>query len=273
MSGETVRIAVVADIHHGPDRGTQKGSDALHRLAQFKGFVAYEEPDAVVDLGDRVSAQDPVEDRAGEAEVAAVFARMEVPVHHICGNNDVRHLSVADNEALLGQSLAHEVADYGGWRLVLWRADARSRDGYFLPPSDIAWLAEVVEAADRPVAVMCHLPVSGHRLATNYHFESRPEAATYAEAQQVREVLAAARVPLVVVSGHVHWNSLTVLSGQPHITLQSLTETFTTAPVSAGAYGMLTLSEQLIGWRVFGEDPFAVELGTAATAHRWLKPE
>ena len=119
-----VRIAVVADIHHGADSLTKRGSTALGLMADFARFVAEAKPDAVVDLGDRISDVDTETDRRLEAEVAEAFRAINVPVHHICGNHDRDHLTVADNEAILGQALGHATLDIGAWRIVLWRGFA-----------------------------------------------------------------------------------------------------------------------------------------------------
>jgi glyoxylase-like metal-dependent hydrolase (beta-lactamase superfamily II) len=49
----TLRLALVADIHHGTDHFTKKGSTALGLMQEFARFVADAKPDAVIDLGDR----------------------------------------------------------------------------------------------------------------------------------------------------------------------------------------------------------------------------
>ena len=50
-------------------------------------------------------------------------------------------------------------------------------------------------------------------------------------------------VPVVWLAGHVHWNTVTLVDGIPHVTLQSLTETFTTHPEPAAAWGLLELGD------------------------------
>jgi len=268
----TVRLAFVTDLHHGSDDETRRGSEALDSLARFKAFVAYEMPDAAVDLGDRITGEGD-DDAARAAEVAALFARLKRPVHHICGNHDVKNLSVADNEAILGQSLAHQCADYGGWRLVLFRARARRRKGLFrLKDGDLDFLADTVRHADRPLVVASHIPLTGQSVAENVYFAKKPERAHYQEAAALRSVLLGAKVPLVAISGHVHWNSLAFVSGQPHITLQSATDSSATHPVGAGAHAMLTLTDETIYWRVYGESPFAAEVSVQSAGRRWWTP-
>ena len=87
----------------------------------------------------------------------------------------------------------------------------------------------------------------------------------------MRAVLRAAQVPVMWLSGHVHWNTVTVADGIPHFTMQSLTESFTTSPEPAAAWALLQLDDA-IDLRVFGRDPFAITLDAASTQRRWLTP-
>jgi Icc protein len=267
------RIAIVTDIHHGADEFAKKGTAALGLVAQFASFVAEQAPDFSVDLGDRISDVSRDADFVLEQEVAQALAAVPGPLHHVCGNHDRQHLSVAENEAVLGQALGHSTIDTGGWRIVVWRADNRlhSGAGFVLNEPDLLWLADVVLGADRPLAIISHIPVSGHSQTGNYYFENNSTLATYGDADRVRALLRMAAVPVIWVSGHVHWNTLTMLDGIPHFTLQSLTETFTTYPEPAGAWALLELGET-IGWTVHGRDPFHVRLDAATCGRRWVAP-
>ena len=269
----SLRIAIIADIHHGEDHFTKMGSTALPLLAEFRRFVADARPDLVVDVGDRISDRDHDTDLRLEREVAEALKPITQPIYHICGNHDRDHISVAENAAILGQSLEHQTVDVGGWRLVLWRADSliRRPGGFVLTEADLLWLAGVVRAADRPLLIMSHVPVSGHSQIGNYYFERNPAGSTYPGAERARAVLRAAKVPVAWVSGHVHWNTLTVVDGIPHFTLQSLTESFTTHPEPAAAWTLLELDQSIL-LRVLGNDPFEARLDTGSTARRWITP-
>lgn len=269
-----LRLCLVADIHHGQDGFTKKGSAALDLLAGFTAFANDIRPDAVIDLGDRISDVDTATDMRLEREVAEAFRAIEAPVHHICGNHDRDHLTVAQNAEILGQPLANQTIDLGDWTLALWRADSKIHrpGGFVLTETDLLWLAGVVRQATKPLAIFSHVPISGHSQAGNYYFERNPDASTYpGGAERARAILSTARVPVCCFAGHVHWNTLTIVGGQPHFTLQSLTETFTTHPEPAGAWALLELSDR-IGWKVYGKDSFRTELSAADTARRWITP-
>ena len=76
---------------------------------------------------------------------------------------------------------------------------------------------------------------------------------------------------IAVVSGHVHWNQLHFMDGIPHISLQSISETFTTHPHPAGAWGLLELSDTL-NLEVAGRQPIKLTLPLKQMTDHWLPP-
>jgi predicted phosphodiesterase len=268
-----LRVAFIADIHHGNDQMTKRGSTALGLVEEFRAFVEKTNPDFVVDLGDRISDIDRATDLELEREVAEALKPIRQPLYHVCGNHDREYLSVAENEEILGQTLRNETIDIGEWRLVLFRADSKiyRPGGLILNEADLLWLANVARTADRPLLIVNHVPISGHSQIGNYWFEANPDSSTYFGADRARAALRLARVPVVWVSGHVHWNTLTQIDGMPHFTLQSLTESFVTSPEPAAAWTLLELGEE-IALKVFGRDPFEAKLSRARLAQRWITP-
>ena len=270
----TIRLAIVTDIHHGAPSTAKRGDMALPLMPEFARFVKDNGATHVLDMGDRISDQDRDADLRLEAEVADAFREVAAPVWHINGNHDRDHLSVADNEAILGQSLGHEVHDVEGWRLVLWRADSRihrspAHRGFQLQEQDLVWLARTMQAADRPTLVVSHVPLSGHAQTGNYYFQNNPDLSTYPTSERARAALSMARVPVVCLAGHVHWNTVTCVDGITHLTQQSLTESFTTGGEAAGAMGILELGDT-VNWQVVGDDP--ITHGFRPQARRWTPP-
>lgn len=265
------RLAIVADIHHGAPSHTKRGDAALDLLADFARFAADAKADAAIDLGDRISDIDRATDLRLAAEVAEAFRAVSAPRHHVDGNHDLAFLEPEDNAAALGRNAGHQTLDLDGWRIALWRADARIRRepgaaGFRLSEPDLLWLSRTVQAADRPLLIVSHVPLSGHAQTGNYYFEENPEVSAYPETPRIRAALAQARVPVVCLAGHVHWNTVTTVDGVTHLTQQSLTESFTTEGEPAAAMGLIELGETL-RWRVEGRDPIAVEITPRAA--RW----
>lgn len=270
----TLRVAVLTDIHHGKPSTAKRGDAALSLMDEFTRFVNDSGASHVLEMGDRISDEDRDTDLVLSAEVAEALRAVNAPIWHLNGNHDRDHMTVADNEALLGQSLGHEAHDLGGWRIVLWRADSRIRrgdegSGFVLPETDLVWLARTMQATDRPTLVVSHVPISGHAQTSNYYFHNNPASSTYPTGDRARAALALARVPVVCLAGHVHWNTVTTVDGITHLTQQSLTESFTTAGEAAGAMGLIELSDT-VSWEVVGADPF--RFAFRPSARRWTPP-
>jgi hypothetical protein len=260
---DAIRLAVVGDIHHGPPTRTKRGDRALPLLDGFLAAVRRDKPDLVVDLGDRISDVDPQTDRRLMREVGEAFSGLGVPRVHLLGNHDMHFIDRAANEEALGGSLAHEVREIGPWRIVVFQPTvAIDRETGFNPiaEADLAWLADKLALSASPTLVLSHGPVSGHLMTGNYYFEGRHAFSTYPNADAVRAILDRTPAPLAWLSGHVHWNSLMQVDGIPHMTVQSLTESFTSGGEAAGAFSSLTLSADGIELAVAGADPFQLRL-------------
>lgn len=273
-----LKIALVTDIHHGKDMEAKKGQSALPLLAEFARFVESHQPDLVLEMGDRISDEDPETDLVLERQVSAAFEpiRKLAPVRHILGNHDRDFISIAANEEIFGQSFASTTMDVKGWRIVLWQADTliRRPGGFNCPQSDLDWLEATIAAADRPLLIVSHVPVSGHSQIGNYYFQNNADLSTYPQSEAIRAILRGSKVPTAWVSGHVHWNTLTVVDGVPHLTLQSMTESYVMAAergagAPAGAFGLLSLCDSQLAYHVFGGDPFHVTLPVSPMAQRW----
>lgn len=267
----SARLCIVTDIHHGNPSFSMAGPAALSLLEDFRRFVADAKPDAVLDLGDRIADESREKDIVLAREVAEAFAPIAARRFHLDGNHDRDNLDLSDNDAILGRTAGNETVDIGDWRLVVWRADPTfvRPHGFNLRDTDLGWLAATVSRADRPLAIVSHVPVSGQSQVGNRWFHNNEPYATYPTAERVRGVLRQTSVPIVWISGHVHWNTLTLVDGIAHLTLQALTETFTTAGEPAGAFALLELSDDVL-WRVHGRDSFSWSTKASALARRWL---
>ena len=268
---------LVADIHHGPPSGSKAGGAALPLLNGFVDGVnalpPEQRPDLVVDLGDRINDLDRERDLERLSEVAAVFGRLEVARVHLFGNHDVVHLDAEDGARVLGGTTVSHSLEFGDWQLVFWRARAGlEASGFRFDPEDLAWLEATLGASRKTSVIFTHAPFSGASMLGNHYFEAYPEYAGYADAGRARGIVARHDVGLCV-AGHVHWNTLSTVDGTHHVTVQSLTETFTTAPHPAGAHALLTLEPGRATLEVFGRDPIRLELPLKPAGHRWLPPQ
>ncbi len=269
---DTLKLALVADIHHGPNSYSKRSDRALDLLEMFVEEVNKRKPDLVVDLGDRISDVNQDEDWRLERQVATLFDQLTVPHVHLLGNHDLEHLSREDNAATLEQSVDHQSLDMKGYHLVFWQPDAYFPEGFVATEAQLEWLAQDLESTALPTLIFTHAPFSGSSMTGNYYFENAPKHwAGYQNAGEIRNLIQEKGHVVACISGHVHWNSLDTVMGVHHLTLQSLTESFTTQGKAAGSWGWLELSSRL-DLEVFGNDPFEVRLPLRKKSEDWLQP-
>ncbi len=268
------RLGIVADIHHGVDEVTKKGTAALTLLEQALDAAKAAAVDAVIDLGDRISDASPAKDVELASDVGKVFVRAGLVRHHVCGNHDRACLDAGDNALALQADTGSRVREVAVLRIILWQPEVRTSAsiGPRLGAGDLAWLVATLGASDRPTLLFSHVPLSGQSMIGNFWFENNPGHAAYSEQTDIRAALADAPCPLAAFAGHVHWNSLTMVDGVAHVTLQSLSETSATFPKPAGSFGLIESVQEGLRWIVSGRDPFAATLPWIPRRLYRLKP-
>ncbi len=268
-----LRLAIVTDIHHGAPKLTKRGDRALDLLDRFLAFCADYGPDMILDLGDRINDQDRQTDRRLLADVASKFQGLNTPHAHLDGNHDSDFLLPEDNADAFGAG-GHASRDLNGYHLVFWNASTKipRPDPFRATEADLDWLAADLSATDLPTIVFSHVPFSGASMVGNYWFQNNPEHATYPNAAEIRDIVTSSGRVILCVAGHVHWNSLHTIDGIPHITIQSLTESFTTGGAAAEAWATLEIGDGTIRWQTFGLDPFEAVLRQRGPGDRWDQP-
>ncbi|MDR7418922.1 MAG: HAD-IIA family hydrolase [Armatimonadota bacterium] len=269
---DPLRLAVIADIHHGAFSEAKDGPAALPLLDEAVAEINTLRPALVVDLGDRINESSPGEDAVRFREVAERFRRLQMPWVYLPGNHDLVHLSLADCEALLGVRLRPHSLDLSGWHLVFWQIDCRQQPGgRTASQADLDWLEADLRSTDLPSVVFSHVPVDDASMVGNYYFaHGVPGGPFYRNSADVRAVLERTDRAVLVVSGHVHWNSVSTIDGIRYVTVQSLTETFTTHPHPAGAWAVLHLVDHGMRLDVHGRDAATFVLPFKHRGHHWL---
>ncbi len=252
------KIAIITDIHANAQHGTKHGDQAFALLEPILATIQELQPDLLVDLGDRINDLNAATDAMIQQALQAIFSNIAIPRVHLLGNHDVVHLSAAENAALLETSTESRVLEVGEWNLVFWYCNpSLANDGWSFLPSDLAWLESALKT-ERPSVIFSHAPFSGASMLGNYYFEPMPKYGGYAPSAELRSILEQSQVQ-ACIAGHCHWNSQTYLDGIAHITIQSLTEGFTTNNQPAGTWAMLELGTS-IRLEVFGLDTWKLEL-------------
>jgi len=270
---EPLKLAIVTDIHHGPTRYTKIGAAALPLLRHVRENVATRGADMLIDLGDRISNADHDTDIGLMRDVMAVFDPVEIPRAHLLGNHDRHYLSLAENEAILGQPLGSRSIDMKGWHLVFWQIDLSGRfpDNPIPADSDLDWLRADLAATTLPAVIFTHVPLDGASMTGNYYFQNNPASATLQHIARARQVIEDAGNVVLCVAGHVHWNNATSIDGIRYLTVQSLAESYTTEGEATGAWAEIELAD-VLRWRVHGGDPVTYEVPLRVLNHHWVPP-
>ncbi|MDP7548029.1 MAG: metallophosphoesterase, partial [Alphaproteobacteria bacterium] len=270
---ETLKLAIVTDIHHGPDKLTKVGSAAVPLLRDFADFTRDYQPHFIAELGDRISDIDAATDREQLQRIASQFADLPAPHWHLMGNHDQVHLSVADNAEVLGQSMAHRSFDVSGRHLVFWQLDSRIHrpQGFVAKAEDLDWLAADLAASNLPAIIFSHVPLDGGSLQGNYYFDNNQRFGGLPHQREIQALLRRAGNVILCVAGHVHWNNVNLIDGIPHITVQSLCESFTTEGAAAAAWASIEVDHE-VRWRTHGRDAIALTVPVRGLNAHWRQP-
>ena len=270
---ETLRLAIVTDIHHGPDKLTKVGTAALPSLRDFKAFAKSYQPHFIAELGDRISDIDIPTDRELLEEIADAFTDMPSPHRHLMGNHDQIHLSNDDNARILGQDMGHYSVDVAGRHLVFWQMDCEiHRPEGFLPnPGDLKWLAADLAATNLPAIIFTHVPLDGGSMNSNFYFDNNERFGGLPHAREIQALIREAGNVVLCVAGHVHWNDVNLIDGIPYITVQSLSESFTTEGAAAGAWATIEVDHE-IRWRTHGRDEISLAVPVRGLNAHWRQP-
>ncbi|MFA4995111.1 MAG: metallophosphoesterase [Bdellovibrionales bacterium] len=271
-------LALVTDIHFGPDRGTKKGSEALLLLDRFGAFVRELNPDVCVEMGDRTSSSRDLAPGVLMKEVCdALRAKIPGEVYHILGNHDLDGLSLEDNEKILGRSLVSRSLDINGFHLVFWNTHPvlDKTKGFTLDMRDLDWLREDLKATTLPVVIFTHVPLDNGSMEGNFYFDKAyPHHAGYpaAQGEAIREVIERSGKVILCVNGHAHWNAYHGIDGTHYVTIPSLVETFPTWPDANEAWARLSIGESIeIG--IYGRAPMLYRLPIKKLGAHWCSIE
>lgn len=253
----TLRLALIADIHHGPDKGTKIGSAAVPLMRDVLPELQAVNAHAVIELGDRINDVDHDADIALQREVADQFGLARLKAAHLLGNHDNHQISREEAENAFQRSFASNSFDANGFHIVIWNAHTHLtlERGFHFAPGDLDWLRDDLAATELPTVICSHAPLDNGSMAGNFYFEHMPQYGGYLdEGPAAREIIERSGKVVLCLAGHTHWNALNVIDGIPYVTIHSLTESFTTNGKPTGAWGVAEIGET-IDIQVFGRDP------------------
>ncbi len=228
-----VRFGIVTDCHYADadPAGMRIYRESLDKLGECVARMNAEKVDFLVELGDFKDQDRPPVERDTLAyleTVEAVFQRFEGRTYHVLGNHDVDSISKPQFlQRVTNTGIAAERSYYsfdvnGLHGVVLdpnYRTDGADYDhGNFdwtdanIPPHELEWLREDLNATPNPVVVFMHQLLDG-------------TGAVYVKnAADVRTVLEASGKVLAVFQGHHHAGSHNLINGIHYYTLIATVE-------------------------------------------------
>jgi len=268
-----LKLAIVTDIHHGPSRYTKKGAEALPLLKSFANEVSCGDFDVVVDLGDRITNVDKKTDWGLANQVADTFRNINVPTHHLLGNHDLHYLTVRENELLLGSDLSSYSRDVKGKHLVFWNINLSNTyaDNEIPSDSELLWLHTDLNHTELPTIIFTHVPLDNASMVGNYWFQNNVNVASLKNTERARKIIEASGKVILCIAGHTHWNKLSNIDGIYYLTIQSLSESFTTEGMASKAWAELTIDE-VLHCVVHGNDRIVYEVASKKLHSHWISP-
>ena len=244
----TLRIAVITDIHYGPDIGAKKGSQAPFLVDQFINAATVFNAHYIFNLGDDVSSRDPESDEQYKQTLSRVFKRASCPVIKIDGNHCVRF----QEKQTLSRSF-----DTEHHHIVMWNPymNRYTRAGVIPDPQDMEWLENDLANAEKPTIILSHIPFRGlesegqrlRRTQTEGHYYP----ANFANEEQLRDIVESSGKVILCLSGHRHLNSIEMNNGVYHSIQQSLVEVIEDDKPS-GAYSLIEIDDHEIRINGYG---------------------
>ncbi len=263
-----LRIAVVADIHYGPNSGARLGAKAERLLQKFARAVKSAGADFIIDLGDRVTASSHADALHNMRAVKAHFNAAGAPLHSVLGNHDLRYLSATDNESLLGTPGASYSFDSKGWRFICFNPQAVASRGAArgvkgVSAAEMNWLRREIAAAEGSVIVLSHVPLDNNtedEAAKNALRDGAARAFYYEEGPEIRKVLEESGKVKLCLSGHLHRDRQREINGINYVTQRSLTGAHRRKyNVPCGTWSWLEIDGQKISLTQQGKTPKTYE--------------
>lgn len=237
-----LRLAVIGDLHSGEDRASLPGSavaDLLEGLVQHLNEKI--EPDAVIDLGDRLNCSDREADLRNLVKIDSVLSHLQCPVYYICGNHDLENLDSSVYEKVLKRKLENRSLTIKGFRLLLIDSQDPVIDGVggSVSADSLSWIDTEIGESSEPVIVFTHQALDDQDLEENIHFASMKELAYVENRLEITKLFKKHGNIVAAVNGHLHWHSVSLIDNTVYISVPSFTETWNKYEKIPGAYSVI----------------------------------
>lgn len=270
-----MKFAIINDMHIGPltsgfAHGVQRKllSESERLVKEFVEKMNTEEhPEFVMNLGDSIEDINHKKiDIESFKKAISLFSNLQMPIHFLIGNHDVRTLTQKEIAEMLGYERMYYSFDQESWHFAVLSfemvgehtkvlSDIASR----VPNEQLEWLKNDLLKTNKPVVVFIHYGLAEDDMKGNFWFEGNPQNALLGNRKEVRKILEESGKVKAVISAHQHWNRMYVQNGIPYFTVTSLIENFNNDGIPSGAWTIVNLDKMRIEVTVRGNDPAKFE--------------
>jgi len=266
-----MKFAIINDLHIGPadvgyEKGVQRkllaeGTRIMKKI--IKVLNEKEKPEFVINLGDSI---EDVNDREKDIEsfkyFVSLLATLNVSVHTLVGNHDLRTLTVQDIAKILDYKEMYYSFDHNSFHFIALSFEMTGDHTNVLsditakvPKKQLLWLTNDLDKTDKPVVVFIHYPLAEDDMKGNFWFETEPQYALLANRVEVRSILESSGKVKAVFSAHQHWNRFHVQNNIPYFVATSPIENFKNQGTVAETYTIVNLDNKGVKVKVVGNDP------------------
>lgn len=263
-----LKLAIVTDIHNGKDSGRRLGSKAPYLTERFVEVANRFEADIAIDMGDRVSGGSKENDERDMTQLRDIFNKLASPFRSLIGNHDIKYLSRAENEEIMGTPSESHSMDIKGFHLTFWNpnVETNGNGSLWLSKEDLQWLKEDLESTDKPTIVFTHAGLEnveaaadGPNIDNTNDIDNR---FFYPESKKVRRILEKSGNVIAAFNGHRHKKRIREINGIHYITQQSLTNAYGEEHRATGTYSLIEIEDDKITMNIKGHDRERIELQT-----------
>ena len=257
-----LKMGLITDIHFGTDKQYEGQDRKLSSRAlslvrylvnRMNGDIR---PDFVVQLGDLIEDEDAETDEENYRTAIDAFKPLKMPMYHAVGNHEQVNLGLEKIHSMLNYPKLYYSFDAQAFHFVVLFSTSKAHTDIHVDAAQRKWLAEDLEATDKPTVVFIHHPIDDQDLTGSFWFEKYPKHCFVEEKVEIRETLARSGKVRAVFSGHVHRNNLQTHDGIHYITVQSLVENMSDSrKVPSESYAIVTFGDDEIRVEIAGQDP------------------
>lgn len=229
-----MRLIILNDLHAGdtarnPRVASHKVWDALEDVLPL---IQELEPDKVLLLGDLIQNKNMAEDVVLLRRVLNSLLPLRNKAIFALGNHESRDLGAEMTQIILREQgfddTLYGLESFTDMNL-LWLSTQQLGKGEdrsdVLPTEQVTWLKETLSTLKKPTLLCAHHGLLPQKLEGNFYFEhGHVDRMTIQNWKELEPIIEDSQLVPLIVQGHAHWLSMSLMHHVPMLTLPSFVE-------------------------------------------------